>query len=42
MPTPIIVTGDAVITADGQSYRQSGPGPKDTGDQRHRQHAGRQ
>lgn len=28
MPTPIIVTGDAVITADGQSYRQSGPGPQ--------------
>jgi hypothetical protein len=28
MPTPIIITGDAVITADGQSYRQSGPGPQ--------------
>ena len=28
MPTPIIVNGDAVITADGQSYRQSGPGPQ--------------
>ena len=28
MPTPTIVTGDAVITADGQSFRQSGPGPQ--------------
>ena len=28
MPTPIIITGDAVITADGQSYLQSGPGPQ--------------
>ena len=29
MPTPVIVvTGDAVITPDGRSYRQSGPGPQ--------------
>jgi len=29
MPTPtIVVTGDAIITADGQAFRQAGPGPQ--------------